>query len=66
MIVSDSNSRKKSPKIKFLCIFTYLFIPVHRFSIAKHRKRRSDIIIEDSIPDLSTLFMMLGKLSTPN
>ncbi len=35
---------------------------VNRLRIAKHRKRRSDIIIEDSIPDLSTLFMMLGKL----
>lgn len=35
----------------------------HRFSIAKHRKRRSDIIVEDSIPDLSTLFMMLGGMA---
>ena len=32
----------------------------HKFSLAKHRKRRSDIITEDNIPDLNTLFMMLG------
>ena len=35
----------------------------HKFSMAKHRKRRSDIITEDNIPDLSTLFMMLGGMA---
>ena len=35
----------------------------HKFSIAKHRKRRSDMITEDNIPDLSTLFMMLGGIA---
>lgn len=35
----------------------------HKFSIAKHRKRRSDMIVEDSIPNLSTLFMLLGGMA---
>ena len=35
----------------------------HKFSIAKHRKRREDVIIEDAIPDLTTLFQMLGGMA---
>ena len=31
----------------------------HKFSIAKHRKRREDMISEDAIPDLTTLFQVL-------
>ena len=35
----------------------------HKFSIAKHKKRREDVVIEDAIPDLTTLFMMLGGIA---
>ena len=35
----------------------------HKFSMAKQQKRRSDIIIEDNIPDISTLFTMLGGMA---
>ena len=35
----------------------------HRFSIAKHKKRREDMIAEDAIPDLNTLFLMLGGMA---
>ena len=35
----------------------------HKFSIAKHRKRREDVISEDAIPDLTTLFQMLGGMA---
>ena len=35
----------------------------HKFSIAKHRKRREDLIVEDAIPDLTTLFQMLGGMA---
>ena len=35
----------------------------HKFSIAKHKKRREDMIIEEPMPNLSTLFKMLGDIA---
>ena len=35
----------------------------HRFSLAKHKKRREDLILEDPVPDLSTLATILGGIA---
>ena len=35
----------------------------HKFSIAKHKKRHGDMIVEEPMPNLSTLFKMLGGIA---
>jgi coiled-coil and C2 domain-containing protein 2A len=35
----------------------------HKFALAKHRKYRADLIVETSIPDLGTLFHLLGGIA---
>ena len=35
----------------------------HKFSIAKHKKRHEDMIVEEAMPNLSTLFRMLGGIA---
>ena len=35
----------------------------HKFSIAKHKKRREDMIVEEAMPNLTTLFKMLGGIA---
>ena len=35
----------------------------HKFSIAKHKKRREDMIVEEAMPNLTTLFRMLGGIA---
>ena len=35
----------------------------HKFALAKHRKQRSDLIVETAIPDLTTLFHLLGGMA---
>ena len=35
----------------------------HRFSLARHRRRHGDMVIEDPIPDFSTLMAMLGTMA---
>ena len=34
----------------------------HRFSLARHRRRHGDVVIEEPIPDLSTLVMLFGEM----
>ena len=35
----------------------------HRFSLARHRRRHGDMVIEDPIPDLTTLIGLLGDMA---
>ena len=34
----------------------------HRFSLARHRRRHADVVIEDPIPDQSTLLILFGEM----
>jgi len=34
----------------------------HRFSLARHRRRHADVILEDPIPDFGTLVMLFGEI----
>ena len=34
----------------------------HRFSLARHRRRHADVVIEDPMPDQSTLLILFGEM----
>ncbi len=34
----------------------------HRFSLARHRRRHADVVLEDPIPDFGTLVMLFGEI----
>jgi len=35
----------------------------HRFSLARHRRRHGDVVIEEPIPDSGTLIMLCGEMA---
>jgi hypothetical protein len=34
----------------------------HRFSLARHRRRHGDVVLEDPLPDSGTLIMLFGEM----
>ena len=34
----------------------------HRFSLARHRRRHGDVVVEDPLPDAGTLMMLCGEM----
>lgn len=34
----------------------------HRFTLARHRRRHGDMVMEEPIPDLSTILMLFGEM----